>query len=59
MYLVFWNHVEVSFMLSFPTSSSQILVGFRQEAGEENWMTCIKQFPEALRDKLAACYPIL
>lgn len=37
---------------------SQILHGFKEQVGEENWQQFSEQFPPLLKERLAACYGV-
>lgn len=39
-------------------SSLQILHGFKEQVGEENWQQFSEQFPPLLKERLAACYGV-
>lgn len=41
-----------------PSSASQILHGFKEQVGEENWQQFSEQFPPLLKERLAACYGV-
>lgn len=46
-------------MLEEPTEPPhQILHGFRNEVGEDNWRVFAEQFPPALKEKLATTYHV-
>lgn len=36
----------------------QILHGFKEQVGEENWQQFSEQFPPLLKERLAACYGV-
>lgn len=38
--------------------SPQILHGFKEQVGEENWQQFSEQFPPLLKERLAACYGV-
>lgn len=37
---------------------AQILHGFKEQVGEENWQQFSEQFPPLLKERLAACYGV-
>lgn len=41
-----------------PPASSQILHGFKDQVGEENWQQFSEQFPPLLKERLAAFYGV-
>lgn len=45
---------EMNFFRPFP----QILHGFKEQVGEENWQQFSEQFPPLLKERLAACYGV-
>jgi len=36
----------------------QILHGFKEQVGEENWQQFSEQFPPLLKERLSACYGV-
>lgn len=41
-----------------PPASPQILHGFKDQVGEENWQQFSEQFPPLLKERLAAFYGV-
>lgn len=41
-----------------PPSSTQILHGFKDQVGEDNWQQFSEQFPPLLKERLAAFYGV-